>query len=354
VENKFIENVNIDSLSGIDFEQLIMGLLRNMGLQVTETKKSGDGGVDIIAQSSEFITGGVYIIQCKRYAGNIGEPVIRDLYGVVHHMNASKGVLITNSDFTKQARDFSENKPIELINGFILKKMLSKYELKDLEKDDRVIYVYNKNIRKSFKDVISLFNKLESMNMTDSSMYDSGKLILFTDFMDLSLTQQRDAESLVSIVDLLKLGNNDSSVDAFSLRLKAIRDIVNIFVKKRKAIVKAKIQMDGMDMLKFMETMNYVKLEPDFYLKSESVIRKFKQASLSLFDSLWKQVFSVIKELDKTMSDINGTLVSSDFVPRIDLQLEIPESIMLDYTEAITEVGALGEKVQSLINGYRA
>lgn len=319
MENILIENNDIDSLGGVEFEQLIMTLLRNMGLQVTETKKTGDGGVDIIAQSLEFITGGVYVIQCKRYSGNIGEPIIRDLYGVVHHMNASKGILITNSDFTRQARDFAENKPIELINGHILKKMLSKYEVKDIKTDDSIIYVYNKSAKKFVRSVISLFDKLESMKMTDSSLYDLGKSVSLSDFLDMSVTTEQDMSSLVSILDLMTIDNYDDS-NLISLRTKAIKDIVNNIVKKRKAIIRAKVQM--------ISTTD----------ESKKIIRELKQAAISLFDSIWMQLFSLIKDSDRSMSEMNGTLVPANFSFKFCWEIDIPKSIYNDYQNAIMKL----------------
>lgn len=118
---------DIDTIDPYEFESLIARLLEKMGLEVKETKRAGDGGIDVIARSDEPITGGLFAVQCKRYSSKVGEPKVRDLYGVVHHLNASKGILITNSDFTRQAREFAEGKPIELIDGDRLRKLLNEY-----------------------------------------------------------------------------------------------------------------------------------------------------------------------------------------------------------------------------------
>jgi hypothetical protein len=112
-----------------DFETLIARLLVSMGLDVQVTKQTGDGGVDLLARSSEPITGGLFVVQCKRYSGTVGEPVLRDLYGVMHHHRASKGILITTSNFTRQAREFAEGKPIDLVDGNSLRALLIKYRV---------------------------------------------------------------------------------------------------------------------------------------------------------------------------------------------------------------------------------
>ncbi|MBI5195109.1 MAG: restriction endonuclease [Nitrospirae bacterium] len=120
---------SLQALDPIEFENLIRVLFERMGFNATTTKASGDGGIDVVAINEQPIVGGKYVIQCKRYTkgNNIGEPVIRELYGVMHAENANKGILVTTSDFTKQAIAFSQDKAIELINGMYLLSLLSNY-----------------------------------------------------------------------------------------------------------------------------------------------------------------------------------------------------------------------------------
>lgn len=116
-------------LSGVEFELLCKNLIDKMGFVTEITKASSDGGIDIIAYSNKPMISGKYIIQCKRYSGNVGEPIIRDLYGVITAERANKGILITTGSFTKAATQFAENKQIELINGYELSKLLEIYQI---------------------------------------------------------------------------------------------------------------------------------------------------------------------------------------------------------------------------------
>ena len=118
---------DINSLSGVEFEMVCKKLLENMGFAVETTKTSGDGGIDLIAYNSQPLLSGKYIIQCKRYAGSVGEPIIRDWYGVVTSERANKGILMTSGVFTKQAQIFADGKPIELIDGVKLRDLLQDY-----------------------------------------------------------------------------------------------------------------------------------------------------------------------------------------------------------------------------------
>jgi len=119
----------VDNLSGIEFEKICMELIRNMGFSVENTKASGDGGIDLIAYNHQPLLSGRYIIQCKRYSGSVGEPILRDLYGVVTAERANKGILITTGHFTKNAIGFAEGKNIELIDGPNLKNLMNQYGL---------------------------------------------------------------------------------------------------------------------------------------------------------------------------------------------------------------------------------
>lgn len=120
---------NINDLTGIEFEKLCCNLLYKMGFEIETTKASGDGGIDIIAKTEDIFFKGTYLIQCKRYSGSVGEPIVRDLYGVVNSERANKGIIITTGEFTKSAIEFAYGKQIELIDGEKLQALLEKYQV---------------------------------------------------------------------------------------------------------------------------------------------------------------------------------------------------------------------------------
>ena len=122
-------NNSLDNMTGIEFEHFCKKMLEKIGFRVETTKTSGDGGIDLIAYSSQAFISGKYIVQCKRYKGSVGEPVIRDLYGVVMSENANKGILITTGTFTSSAINFANGKPIELIDHDKLIQICNDYEL---------------------------------------------------------------------------------------------------------------------------------------------------------------------------------------------------------------------------------
>jgi restriction system protein len=98
-----------------------------MGLNATITKTTRDGGIDIIAYSRSPVFSGKYVIQCKDWSSSVGEPTIRDLFGVVMAERANKGILITSGQITVSARQFAKDKQLELIDGNDLLALFKQY-----------------------------------------------------------------------------------------------------------------------------------------------------------------------------------------------------------------------------------
>lgn len=78
-----------------------------IGYAVTLGKGSKDGGRDILAERDIPLGLGreLTIVQCKknREDRKVGEPVVTQLYGTVTGNDASRGLIVTTSDFTRNA-----------------------------------------------------------------------------------------------------------------------------------------------------------------------------------------------------------------------------------------------------------
>ncbi len=98
-----------------EFEYLIAELYQRMGYNTSVTKSSYDGGVDVIAKKGKTGKREIILIQCKRYRNKIGVNEIRTLNGVRSHYKANKAVLVTCTDFTREAKKLADKNPVELI-----------------------------------------------------------------------------------------------------------------------------------------------------------------------------------------------------------------------------------------------
>ena len=98
-----------------------------MGFATETTSVSGDGGIDIVATNDQPLVKEQYIIQCKQWKAPVGEPPLRDLYGLVVSSDAIKGVLMTTSTFTPQAKRFARGKRLELIDGAAFQGLMERF-----------------------------------------------------------------------------------------------------------------------------------------------------------------------------------------------------------------------------------
>jgi restriction system protein len=131
VADTLSEEDNIAAMDWEDFEHLVRELFErefaSTGGEVKVTRASRDWGVDAIAFDPEPIRGGKIVIQAKRYTRTVDVSAVRDLYGTVLNEGASKGILITTSDYGPDAYEFAKGKPLVLLNGGNLLHLLQKH-----------------------------------------------------------------------------------------------------------------------------------------------------------------------------------------------------------------------------------
>jgi restriction system protein len=124
-------SVNLAAMDWLDFENLIREIFEKEfsqnGGEVRITQASRDGGVDAIAFDPDPIRGGKIVIQAKRYTNPVGVSAVRDLFGTVHNEGATKGILVTTSDYGPDAYEFAKGKPLTLLSGSELLYLLQKH-----------------------------------------------------------------------------------------------------------------------------------------------------------------------------------------------------------------------------------
>lgn len=100
-------------MDGEAFEQLCGDYFAALGYTVDFTPQSGDGGIDLVlTRNGEFA-----LAQCKRTRKSVGEPVVRDLFGALHHTGADEAFLCASSGFSPAAERWAADKPVTLIDG---------------------------------------------------------------------------------------------------------------------------------------------------------------------------------------------------------------------------------------------
>ncbi len=136
------------------FEKLVVELLVKMGYGGSQREaaravgQSGDDGIDGIIDEDRLGLDTIYV-QAKKWnkSTSIGRPEIQKFVGALQGQRAKKGIFITTTTFSKEAREYASNidTKVVLIDGSRLTDLMidygvgvstrTQYELKDLDTD---------------------------------------------------------------------------------------------------------------------------------------------------------------------------------------------------------------------------
>lgn len=105
-----------------DFERLVGEAFRRQGYAVEENGLGGaDGGIDLILRRDGRRT----LVQCKQWRRQqVGVSVVREMYGLLAHHRADAVLIVSSGDFTRDAQEFVVGKPITLVSGENLLRMI--------------------------------------------------------------------------------------------------------------------------------------------------------------------------------------------------------------------------------------
>ncbi len=123
VEPKFFEGLVVDLLLAMGYGGSRLDAGQIVG-------KAGDGGIDGIINEDKLGLDVVYV-QAKRWERNIGAPELREFVGALSGRKANKGIYITTSTFTEDARVYVRAVPqkIVLMDGQQLAQLMIDYEV---------------------------------------------------------------------------------------------------------------------------------------------------------------------------------------------------------------------------------
>lgn len=118
------------------FENLVVEVLVKMGYGGTRKDagevlgKSGDEGIDGVINEDRLGLDVIYI-QAKRWEGTVSRPEIQKFVGALQGKKARKGIFITTSDFSKQAKDYASaiESSVVLIDGDTLAGLMIDYDV---------------------------------------------------------------------------------------------------------------------------------------------------------------------------------------------------------------------------------
>jgi restriction system protein len=126
----------VRALTPSAFERLVIELLLAMGYGGSRPEaaralgRSGDDGVDGVVDEDALGLGRIFV-QAKRYqaGNNVGSGPIREFFGSLNMKKASKGLFVTTSAFTRDARETAEQlgTRIVLVDGEQLAALMIRF-----------------------------------------------------------------------------------------------------------------------------------------------------------------------------------------------------------------------------------
>lgn len=103
-------------ISGFDYEEQVARSLKKQGYHnIIVTPKSGDFGADIIATDKH---GRKTCFQCKHYGASVGVSAVQEVTAARLHYGCDKAAVVTNSKFTKAAKELALSNDIDLFECY--------------------------------------------------------------------------------------------------------------------------------------------------------------------------------------------------------------------------------------------
>lgn len=107
-----ISPVDVDSMTGLEFEHYIAGLLKQNGFRKVKLTERYDFGVDIIAEKDKVRWG----IRVKRHSGLVKANAVRQAVTALRIYGCDRAMVTTNSTFSKIAQRLAQANDCVLVD----------------------------------------------------------------------------------------------------------------------------------------------------------------------------------------------------------------------------------------------
>jgi HJR/Mrr/RecB family endonuclease len=115
-----VQGVDYTTMSGVEFEVYLIGLLNHLGFtDIRSTSATNDQGADLLSKKE----GRTFVIQAKRYASPVGNSAVQEVVSALHFYSGDEGWVVTNSTFTRSAKELAQKTGIRLIDGHELARL---------------------------------------------------------------------------------------------------------------------------------------------------------------------------------------------------------------------------------------
>jgi tetratricopeptide (TPR) repeat protein len=123
-----------------DFNERCKAIIHYIGFEVVEMSSFKGVKADIIASESESKWRNTRktkrVVKIFRTSDIIGESTIREVLEIMKGVGASKGMIVTTNKYSRQAVDYAQTRPIDLIDKDGLSKLLKKIDSQPKEENN--------------------------------------------------------------------------------------------------------------------------------------------------------------------------------------------------------------------------
>lgn len=112
IANGTLRHAEATVRNGLDYEVFVGDILKDQGWDVSVTPASGDQGADVIARRGPEVV----VIQCKFYAGAVGNKAVQEVAAARVHYGATQAAVVSKSGFTASARQLASTNDVALLH----------------------------------------------------------------------------------------------------------------------------------------------------------------------------------------------------------------------------------------------
>jgi hypothetical protein len=98
--------------TGEAYEEYVGSIFEKAGWETVRTPASGDQGADLVCMKA----GSKLVVQCKFYAGNVGNAAVQEVHAARGFYEASHAVVVSNAGYTRSAIALAEKLGILLVS----------------------------------------------------------------------------------------------------------------------------------------------------------------------------------------------------------------------------------------------
>ena len=106
-----VEDIDIDGLDGIQFENFLADRFRSAGFNVMLTPPTRDQGADLLLTTDN---GGSIVVQAKKYNGKVSNKAVQEIVAAKNYYQADQAIVVTTSYFTQSAVDLAKANDVTL------------------------------------------------------------------------------------------------------------------------------------------------------------------------------------------------------------------------------------------------